>query len=173
MRYECENILALNQPVATDLRFVISCLKMSNDLERIGDNVKQIAKLLITNKKIFNEEAVRKFKLLKMFDVAIEMGQGMAKAFKKNDSKAVKKIMKMDEDLDKINGKAIEVASEIISERPKHVSEVIQMYTIINKLERVGDLTKNVGEEIVFHVEAKVIKHKKNKDKKDKDNDKE
>lgn len=160
---ECENILALNHPVATDLRFVIAALKISNDLERIGDNAKGIARVLIDDNTIFRDPVMEAFKLDEMFEVSIEMLSEMGKALEKGDTKLAKKILEKDDQLDKINKQAINVASDLIKDNPKKVKDILNLFAVIRKLERVGDLTKNVGEELIFHVEAKVVKHKKSK----------
>ena len=165
---ECENILALNQPVASDLRFVIAALKMSNDMERIGDNIKQIAKLLIQDAGMFRTYVMEGFKLTDMFDVSIDMVKEMGRAIKKADTKLVRKILSKDDALDKIDKQALDVASELILENQKHSKDILSMLLVIKKLERVGDLIKNIGEELIFHIEAKVVKHKKSKKDKNK-----
>ena len=163
---DCENILALNHPVATDLRFVLAALKISNDLERVGDNAKGIARTLVEDSDVFRDNIVEGFKLMMMFDVAIEMLTEMGKALKNSDTSLARKILEKDDVLDKINKQAISVACDLIKDNPKQAKDILNVFSVIRKLERVGDLVKNVGEELIFHIEAKVVKHKKKKDKK-------
>ena len=74
---DCENILALYTPVATDLRFVLASLKISNDLERIGDNAEGIANLLLRVMEKAGADMITKFKLMEMFDVAISLHRSL------------------------------------------------------------------------------------------------
>lgn len=162
---ECESILALNHPVATDLRFVLAALKISNDLERVGDNVKQIAKILIADKGLFSKKLMEHFKLQNMLEISLEMLSKMTGALREADTKMARKILNKDDHLDEIDKQSMETACKLINDSPKNAKEILTMLTIVKKIERIGDLTKNVGEELIFHIEAKVVKHKKDKKK--------
>ena len=165
---DCENILALYTPVATDLRFVLASLKISNDLERIGDNAEGIANLLIRVMEKAGEDMISKFKLNEMFDVAISMLNDMEEAVENEDTKLARQIFAKDAFLNENNRNADKVANALIKEYPDRVKVILKLFSIVRKLERVGDLTKNIGEEVIFHIEAKVLKHKKDQKKKDK-----
>ncbi len=160
---DCENILALYNPVATDLRFVLASLKIGNDLERIGDNANALAKFLASDLHKKEKLFVDKFKLEEMFDAAIEMLEDMSKAVKNNDTEIARKTIKKDIVLNEIGKNASKVAIDLIKENPDEIKLVLRLFSITRRMERVGDLIKNLGEEVVFHVEAKVIKHKKTK----------
>lgn len=162
----CENILALYNPVATDLRFVLAAFKISNDLERIGDNAEGIAHFLFDVMEKAEEDMTEKFKLIKMYDVAISMLQDMDAAMENEDTKLARKIFKKDDFLNETNKNAAKVAAQLIEKYPSKIKLILKLFSIIRKLERVGDLTKNVAEELIFHIEAKVLKHKKDQKKK-------
>lgn len=164
----CENILALYNPVATDLRFVLAAFKISNDLERIGDNAEGIAHFLFDVMEKAEDDMIEKFKLNMMYDVAISMLNDMDEAMENEDTKLARKIFKKDDFLNENNRNAPKIAAELIEKYPKKVKLVLKLFSIVRKLERVGDLTKNVGEELIFHIEAKVLKHKKEQKKKKK-----
>ncbi len=160
---DCENILALYNPVASDLRFVLSCLKISNDLERIGDNAKGFAKVLVTNLEKASIPFIEDFNLIKMLEVSISMLDEMTEAIKNEDTKLAKKAFKHDDKLDEHDKNALLIAEKLVKENPKSIESILKLFSITRRLERVGDLTKNIAEEIVFYIDAKVLKHKRNK----------
>ncbi len=163
MDKDCENILALHNPVATDLRFVLAVLKITNDLERIGDNAKNIAGFLIKNSKKLDSAYLEKFGIEKMYDVSISMLSCLAQALKNDDAELARKTFKDDELLNKKNKSGPKIAATLIEADPKNAKFIVRLLSVVNKLERVGDLAINIAEEVVFHVEAKVLKHKKDK----------
>jgi phosphate transport system protein len=158
---DCENILALFNPVASDLRLVLAVLKINYNLERIGDYANSITKLL--EETTFNKESIRETRIKEMFEVAIKMLTDTRESFEKEDTHGLMKVFKKDEKLDKVNKNANNIVADLISDRPKNIHSFLNLLSIIRKLERVGDQTKNIAEEIVFYVGAKVIRHHKKK----------
>lgn len=163
MDKDCENILALHNPVATDLRFVLAVLKITGDLERIGDNAKSIATFLTKNGKKLEKDYLEKFGIDKMYEVSISMLSCLGKALKNDDAELARKTFKEDEILNKRNKSGPKIAAALIEADPKQAKLIVRLLTVVNKLERVGDLAINIAEEVVFHVEAKVLKHNKDK----------
>lgn len=164
---DCENILALYAPVAIDLRFILASLKINHDLERIGDHAEGIARYIVDIGEQIDPEDFENFHVIAMYNKAITMLEDIHEALQNDDTKLARKIFKKDDFLNKKNRKATKYAIATIKEFPEKAKVIIPLLSIIRKIERVGDLTKNLGEEIIFHIEAKVLKHKK-KDKKDK-----
>ncbi len=158
---DCENIIALHNPMATDLRFVLATIKISNDLERISDNVASFAKFLKKNVKNLNEDLLHKFHIEKMLDVCIIMLKDMHEALKKENTKLVRKVFPKDKALNEINKRSVKTATGLLKDYPDDHAIILRLFSIVRNLERVGDLTKNIGEEIVFHIEARVLKHQK------------
>ena len=156
---DCENILALHSPVASDLRFVLAALKISGNLERIGDNSKSIAKFITKSIKNSDLAILKKFDFVKMVNLAISMLEDMEDAIRNNNVKPAKKVADRDDELDENTKHALKVASKLIREKPENSDLVLKTYTVIRRLERIGDYIKNIGEEVVFHLEGKVIKH--------------
>ena len=156
---DCENILALHSPVASDLRFVLAALKISGNLERIGDNSKSIAKFITKSIKNSDLAILKKFDFVKMVNLAISMLEDMEDAIKNNNVKPAKKVADRDDELYENTKHALKVAAKLIRERPENSDLVLKTYTVIRRLERIGDYIKNIGEEVVFHLEGKVIKH--------------
>lgn len=163
MDKDCENILALHNPVATDLRFVLAVLKITNDLERIGDNAKNIAGFLVKNSKKLDSAYLEKFGIEKMYNVSISMLSCLAEALKNDDAELARKTFKEEDLLNKKNKSGPKIAAALIESDPKNAKFIVRLLSVVNKLERVGDLAINIAEEVVFHVEAKVLKHKQDK----------
>jgi len=160
---DCENILALYNPVATDLRFVLSTIKIGGDLESIGDITKGLARFIEKSGKKTSRSFVDKFQIPDMIETCILMLTDMGEAIRKEDPALAQKISKKDTVLNEINKNATGVASELIKSHPDRLELILKLFTITRKLERVGDFIKNIGAEVVFHVDAKVLKHKKSK----------
>ena len=156
---DCENVFALYCPVAVDLRFLLAVLKINNNLERIGDIAEGIAKYLIESITDFDKDIFTKTGMLSMFDDAINILADTRIAFEKEDTTLARSIFKRDEVLDSINRQAIERVSECIKTDITTMNDALYVLSIIRKLERVGDQSKNMAEEIIFYVEAKVLKH--------------
>jgi phosphate transport system protein len=158
---DCEDIFALYCPVAIDLRFLLAVLKINNNLERIGDIAEGIAKYIVGSKNDFDATLFAKTDLVRMFDDSIKILTDARIAFEKEDTILARSIFKKDEVLDEINVNAIEKISECIKEDINTLPDVLFILSIIRKLERVGDQSKNIAEEIIFYIEAKVLKHQK------------
>jgi phosphate transport system protein len=162
---DCENIFALFNPVAVDLRFVLAVLKINNNLERTGDIVEGIAKFVINVDHTFDKQLLEITCVLEMYEAAIGMMTDVLEAFDKEDTTRARKVFKQDELLDDINIKANTIIANYIREHNESIESALYLLSIIRKLERVGDQAKNMAEEIIFYVEAKVLKHRTEKEK--------
>ncbi len=158
---DVENILALHNPVATDLRFVLAALKISASLERIGDNSKNLATYIGKNIKKSNLDILENFNVKQMLLVTLTMMDNIKEAVEHENVDIAKEIAKKDDELDVNTKKALKISTKLIKADPKISSLVLKTYAIVRRLERIGDYIKNMAEEVVFHLEAKVIKHKK------------
>lgn len=156
---DCEDIFALYCPVAIDLRFLLAVLKINNNLERIGDIAEGIAKYTVESETDFDTTLYVKTDLIRMFDDSIKILADTRIAFEKEDTILARSIFKRDEVLDEINSNAIEKVSQCIKEDGNALPDALFVLSIIRKLERVGDQAKNIAEEIIFYIEAKVLKH--------------
>jgi phosphate transport system protein len=156
---DCENIFALHCPVAIDLRFLLAALKINTNLERIGDIAAGIALYVVESSVNFDVKALESTSLLRMYDEAVNILIDTRTAFEKEDTVLARSIFKRDDVLDAINVNAPNAISEIIKANINSMPESLYMLSIIRKLERIGDQAKNIAEEIIFYVEAKIIKH--------------
>ncbi len=162
---DCENIFALFNPVAVDLRTVLAILKINNNLERCGDIAEGIAKYIIWADIPFDKELVEKTQILKMYEESISIMEDVLKAFETDDTRLARSIFKRDEVIDLINNQATDVVGDYLREKPEKIEQGLYIISMIRKLERIGDQCKNISEEIIFNVEAKVLKHKSKKKK--------
>lgn len=156
---DCEHIFALFNPVAIDLRFVLAVLKINNNLERIGDIADGIAEFVIGLPMPFDKKLVEASRATEMYDHAQEMLVIAYNAFDKEDAILARKVFVMDEFLDEINAKINDVVTAYIKENQDNIEQALYLLSTIRKLERVGDQVKNIAEEIIFYIEAKVLKH--------------
>jgi len=156
---DCENIFALYCPVAVDLRFLLAALKINTNLERIGDIAAGIALYVVESSVNFDVKALESTSILRMYDEAVNILIDTRTAFEKEDTVLARSIFKRDDVLDAINVNAPAAIAEIIRTDMKGMNEALYMLSIIRKLERVGDQAKNIAEEIIFYVEAKILKH--------------
>lgn len=160
---DCENYIALYSPVAVDLRLILSLIKISNTLERIGDFAAGIARHVIDDDcNQVDAPLVENLQIEQMFDTVIGMLSDGFVAFESENTKISGKILAKDEEVDIIYHNAIDVLSSYIQSNPAYSCCGLKLLLLIRKLERIGDHCSNIVEEIVFYVDAKVLKHSKN-----------
>ncbi|HKJ67944.1 MAG TPA: phosphate signaling complex protein PhoU [bacterium] len=153
----CEEIMALSQPVASDLRLLVSGLKMSTDLERMGDQASNIAKQLL-NQDPIEPSILKSFRIDVMTDFVTDMVTEALDAFTHGDAAQAKAVCDSDDEVDEINLYAIQKLStkDAFGLNP---SQRVQMLLISQNLERIGDLATNIAEDVIFLVQARIIKH--------------
>lgn len=154
----CERILALYNPVAIDLRFILAAIKISLSLERIGDHAEGVCLYIKGAEEQIPPSRLKAFKIDKMFDKAIAMLDDVTLAMKTNDIKLARTIFKKDLSLNAAYYKSVVTGEKMIKKNPDEVGTILQLLGIVRKVERVGDATKNISEEIIFHVTGKLPK---------------
>ena len=157
---DCENIIALFNPVAVDLRFVLASMKINSNLERIGDIADGICQFVLNIKLEPDKELLENTRIIEMFETSSSVLNDVMEAFDKEDTKLARSVFKNDEVLDEINKNANHAVAEFIRAHTDLINQSLYTLSIIRKLERVGDQCKNIAEEIIFYIEAKVLKHK-------------
>ncbi len=162
---DCENIFALFNPVAVDLRFVLATLKINTNIERTGDIAAGIAKFVVNVDNSFDKELLTLTRVDEMYSAAINMMEDVLEAFENEDTVKARGVFKQDGLLDKINEAANKTIANYIRENVDQIDEAMYLLSTIRKLERVGDQAKNMAEEIIFYIEAKVLKHRSTKEK--------
>ena len=157
-----ENYIALYSPVAIDLRLVLSILKISSTLERIGDFAEGIARHVIEDEcTLMDSELVEELQIETMFDTIISMLADSFVALESENTKLSGKILAKDELVDELYHKAIYTLASYMENNPALAICCLKTMLLIRKLERIGDHCSNIVEEIVFYIDAKVLKHAK------------
>lgn len=154
---ECLKILALYQPVANDLRYVIACLKMNNDLERIGDLAVNIAKRAIEIAKHSDEDIVLDFYPL-MEKTQAMLKKSLDSLVEMNDDLAIE-VLTADDEIDKINKKNHAEVMELIKKNPEKVAFYLQLLSVSRHLERIADYASNIAEDVIYMVTGRIIRH--------------
>jgi len=150
-------LLALQQPVAIDLRFIVGGLKMNNDLERIGDHAVNIAKTVIqlAKKPMLSIAA----SLPEMNEISCKMLHDSVSAFIHQDAELARKVCSTDDLVDDFYDRIVRETIELVKNDSKMLEQGFAMVRIARSLERVADLSTNIGEDVVFMKEAKIIRH--------------
>jgi len=156
---DCENMLALFHPLAIDLRFILAALKINTNMERIGDNAEGIARYVLDVTKPFDPAQIAAYRVEEAFQTGLSMMDDALNALIAEDTSLARKVFQKDDTLDAINRNASKMALENIASNAPDPLHYLNLLSIIRKVERVGDQTKNVAEEIIFFLEAKVLKH--------------
>lgn len=164
---DCENFIALNTPVATDLRFALAALKINTDLERIGDFARGIAKFVKKcPSESLNPELIKVCQIDDLLRNAVEMLADAKKSLENENSRMAVSIFSHDDFIDEVYKKSTRIIADYIKKHPEELEEALNMHSIIRRIERMGDHCENIAEQIVFYIEAKVLKHSgKSKDK--------
>jgi phosphate transport system protein len=154
----CQKLLALRQPVATDLRFIMSAMTINSNLERIGDIAVNIAEnfLLMKRKPSF----MGKSHFSPMANLVREMIRNSIDSFINNDRKLAQKVIEADDVLDKYNVDNHQILINIMKENKNNIEAAVALLVICRQLERLGDHATNIAEDVYFIVEAQMIKHK-------------
>jgi phosphate transport system protein len=152
----CIELLALQQPMAIDLRTIISMLKISSDLERIGDHLRKIIRKFRKVVKLHDFEHFSS--LAEMTILLRQMVAQIVIAFKENNLDLVERTLSMDAEIDKLQRGLFRQYIQKIESKPVHevISSEIYLLFITRFLERIGDHVENIGERVVFMVTGKL-----------------
>ena len=154
----CLKVLALHQPVAVDLRFIVAVLKVNNDLERMGDfavNVAERAKALNAQEMISCP--------VEFTDVVPQTIRSMVRnsltALVKFDVEMARAVISMDDKVDEVNRLMYRDLKELMVQDSSTVERAVSLLSCSRYLERIADLTTNIAEDVIFMVEGEVVRH--------------
>ncbi len=155
---ECLKILALHQPVAIDLRFVVAVLKINNDLERIGDLAANIASraLYISSK----ERVEIPEKLITIVNMAESMLKRSLDALVNLNTDLAREVIVDDDIIDDLHVRMYDYIQESIKSEPELVDCLISLLSVSRNLERISDLVTNIAEDVIYMVDGEVVRHK-------------
>jgi phosphate transport system protein len=156
---ECLKILALHQPVAVDLRFIIATIKINNDLERIGDQAVNIAERVLIIAKRPAVDFV--FDYMPMAQKTETMLRMSLDALVRLDVDLAFKVITMDDEVDAIKKLAYDLIKEAIKKNPERVGYLVNLLLISRHLERLADHATNIAEEVVYLIEGEIVRHGK------------
>lgn len=157
----CENYIALFSPVAVDLRLVLSIQKIGIFLERIGDLAVGVARHAADKVDSGLDEQLKEdLDMEHMFDVLLRMLSDCLVQFQNESTTGYDKILAKERLIDDIYKRAFASTAQYLKAHPGEIPNGLRTILLIHRLERIGDYCSNIVEEIVFYVEAKVLKHK-------------
>jgi len=154
----CQKIFALNQPVAMDLRLIMSAMSMDTNLERIGDNAVNICEQFLQMKK--KPEFFEQTKFNEMAAIVRSMIKNSIDAYITNSPELAKDVIAADDKLDNLDRENRDILIQIMKQDCENIEPGVAMLSISRMMERVGDLTTNIAEDVYFISEAQIIKHK-------------
>ncbi len=154
---QCENIFAMTQPVAIDLRLLMSALKMNNELERVGDIAKNIAERITSLRD--HADLIRRTKILEMAAIARQMVKHAIDSFVNNDPALARDVCRNDDAVDDLDR---EIFQSLVTEmKTNHavIEPAAHIMILSRHIERLADHATNIAEDVIFLVDAKIIKH--------------
>jgi phosphate transport system protein len=155
---ECLKMLALHQPVAVDLRFIVVALKVNNDLERMGDFAKNVATRAIFLASHEPIPCIPDF-LNVLPDVIRKMVRNSLDSLVRLDLKLAQEVIDMDDTVDDINRRMYGELQALMKKDNSTIERAIQLLSSSRYLERIADLSTNIAEDVIFMVDGRVIRH--------------
>ena len=156
---DCLKILALHQPVAIDLRFIVAAMKINNDLERIGDLAVNIARKAVT----FIEETQMeiRFDIAGMWDKTQAMLRDSLDALVNMDGALAADVCRRDDEVDRIKHEIRVGIEDAIRREPEQVRPLMRLLAVSRNLERIADCATNIAEDVIYMSEGRIIRHTK------------
>lgn len=156
---ECLKIMALYQPVAADLRFLVTTTRINNDLERIGDEVTNIGNRIIHM--ATHERSIFYFDYTEMGGKAMKMLNLSMEALINMNAKLAAKVLKLDDEVDALQKQAYDAIKIALMQDGKHAGYLLNMFLVSRHLERIGDLSTNICEDVIYMQTGEIVRHKK------------
>ncbi len=153
----CMRLLALRQPLATDLRFITSAMKISSDLERIGDLAVNIAERTLDLLKA--PELKPLIDIPRMAEMAQDMVRDALNAFIQGDDGLARDVCLRDDKVDQLNDQVFRELLTYMMQDPGTISRAVDLILVGRHLERIADHATNIGEDVIYMVRGKTIKH--------------
>ena len=153
----CLCLLALRQPMATDLRFITSAMKISNDLERIGDLAVNIAERTIDLLK--SPQLKPLIDIPRMAQLSQDMVRDALNAFVNRDEKLARDVCQRDDQVDQLEDQVFRELLTYMMQDPGTISRAVDLILVGRHLERIADHATNIGEDVIYMVKGKTIKH--------------
>ena len=154
----CLKLLALHQPMAADLRFISSAMRINMELERIGDLAVNIAERVISLKQ---EPQLKPYiDIPRMAEITQGMVRDVLDSFVKGDPELARSVCQRDDEVDALNNQVFRELLTFMMEDPKTITRAVHLIIVSRCLERIADHATNIAEGVIFMTQAKVIKHR-------------
>ncbi len=154
---ECLKTLALNQPVATDLRLIVAVLKINNDLERIGDLAVNIAERMLTLAE--HGDVPFPFDCNRMSGIVHTMLRQSIEALVNLDKAIAYEVLAQDGEIDTIHRQMYGAAAAEMRARPEQIEYLLHAVAISRYLERIADHVTNIAEDVIYLIDGEIIRH--------------
>ena len=154
----CLDVLALHQPVALDLRFVVAVLKINNDLERIGDLAKNIAKRVLFLARELQVNVPDEFQ--PMAAVAQRMVKHSLDALVRADAALARQILAEDDEVDRLRDLIEDSVRAQISDHPEDTGTLLKISSMARHVERLADMATHIAEEVIYMVDGDIVRHR-------------
>ena len=151
------DLLAMEQPMAIDLRFILAVIKINADLERVGDQAVNISERVRDLQSY--PEVELPVDIPRMASVASNMVRKALQAFIEGDAETAQSVLSMDDQVDKINAMAHASLSAVIRDQPQLTAQALNALVIARNLERVADHATNIAEDVIFWVRGADVRH--------------
>jgi len=155
---ECLKILALHQPVARDLRLIVSIIKINSELERIADIAVNIAKRVLTINKTRTPDFVFTLDYQPMATKVMVMVKTSLNALVTEDTALARTVFLMDDEVNSLRDAAYKTVIEEIGRRSDNAASLVNLYLVARHLERIGDRANNIAEEVIYLVEGEIVR---------------
>jgi phosphate transport system protein len=160
MEEECLKLLALYQPVANDLRIIVSVLKINTDLERIGDHAKNIAETAIKLSASSDIEIPDNLHII--YKQSRLMLRKTLLAFVESDKELAQQVLAMDDEVDNMCSAELNRQIELIKKHPADAAQRLMLLSVCRQLERIGDHASNIAEDVIYMLSGDIIRHVEN-----------
>ena len=159
---ECLKIMAIYQPLAKDLRFIVGILKMNNDLERIGDLAVNIVKkvTIFSDRDTNLSQQEGAYFLPEMIEKVLNMLKKSLDSFTNQDPELAREVCKIDDEVDDLKNEMKVLVLNKMKESPENIKELTSILTNSRNLERIADLSTNIAEDVIYIIEGEIIRHK-------------
>lgn len=155
---DCLKILALHQPVASDLRFIVTVIKVNNELERIADYAVNIAKRVEAISKSESRHLTDSIDFSMISEKVIKMLNMSLDALVNRDADLARQVFLLDDDVDQYRNQVYHTIKDIIRSNPEHPGGLINTYLLARHLERIADRVTNISEEVIYLVEGVITR---------------
>jgi phosphate transport system protein len=154
---DCLKILALHQPVAIDLRFIVTAMKINNDLERVGDLAVNIAERAIALGTDYPADLPIDFEA--MAEVTKRMVKLSLDALINLDADLAREVCRMDDEVDEYNRRMFDVFDDVLGKQPDLAGTLLHLLSVSRHLERIADHATNIAEDVIYMVNGEIARH--------------